>query len=80
MSNIPSQADITSAVAKSLEKKDISKQAISVLQKSTEKVLKRIKQNVDAQIKEDSSPIVEEFVAKKPIKKENNPYIIAILT
>ena len=63
MSNIPSQADITSAVAKSLEKKDISKQAISVLQKSTEKVLKRIKQNVDAQIKEDSSPIVEEFVA-----------------
>ena len=62
MSQVPSQADIFTAVSKSLEKKDISKQAVTVLQKSTEKVLKRIKQNVDAQIKEDSSPIVEDFV------------------
>ena len=56
------QQEIVEAVAKQLQKKDLSRQAVSVLQKATDNVLKRIKQNVDAQIKEDSSPIVEKFV------------------
>ena len=58
----PSQADIVNAVAASLVKKDMSKQAASVLLKSTEKVLNRIKQGIDSQVKEDSSPIIEDFV------------------
>ena len=59
---MPSQQEIVEAVAKQLQTKDLSQQAVMVLQKATARVLERIKQNVDAQIKEDSSPIVDKFV------------------
>ena len=71
MAATPSQNDIVTAVTNSLVKKDLSKQAVAILSKSTEKVLARIKQNVDVQIKEDSSPIVEEFVANVATKLSN---------
>lgn len=59
---MPSQQEIVDAVARQLKGKDLSQQAVMVLQKATQRVLERIKQNVDAQIKEDSSPIVDKFV------------------
>lgn len=59
---MPTQKEIVDAVATQLQRKDLSQQAVMVLQRATAKVLERIKQNVDAQIKEDSSPIIEEFV------------------
>jgi len=59
---MPSQQEIVDAVARQLQSKDLSQQAVMVLQRATGRVLERIKQNVDAQVKEDSSPIVEEFV------------------
>lgn len=59
---MPSQQEIVDAVARQLQSKDLSQQAVMVLQRATGRVLDRIKQNVDAQIKEDSSPIVEDFV------------------
>jgi hypothetical protein len=59
---MPTQKEIVEAVAAQLQKKDLSQQAVMVLQRATGKVLERIKQNVDAQVKEDSSPIIEEFV------------------
>lgn len=57
-----SQQEIVEAVARQLKTTDMSGQAVLVLQRSTAKVLERIKQNVNAQVKEDSSPIVEQFV------------------
>lgn len=59
---MPSQEEIVNQVARQLQSKDLSQQAVMVLQRATGRVLERIKQNVDAQVKEDSSPIVEEFV------------------
>lgn len=59
---MPSQEEIVNAVARQLQSKDLSQQAVMVLQRATGRVLERIKQNVDAQVKEDSSPIVEGFV------------------
>lgn len=49
------------AVSKGIQSKDLSQQAVGVLKRSTERVLERIRQNVDAQIKEDSYPVIEEF-------------------
>jgi len=65
---MPSQQEIVDAVARQLKGKDLSQQAVMVLQKATARVLERIKQNVDAQIKEDSSPIVEKFVKNAATK------------
>jgi len=56
-----SKTELVNAVAKGMEGKDLSQQAVGVLRRSTEKVLERIKQNVDAQIKEDSYPVIEQF-------------------
>lgn len=56
--------EIVKTVSTQLEKKDLSNNAILILQKSTQTVLDRIKQNVDAQLKEDSSPIVNDFIEK----------------
>jgi len=56
------QKEIVDAVARQLKNKDLSQQAVMVLQKATARVLERIKQNVDAQLKEDSAPIVDKFV------------------
>lgn len=50
------------AVSKGIQSKDLSQQAVGVLKRSTERVLERIRQNVDAQVKEDSYPVIEEFV------------------
>lgn len=64
----PSQKDIVDAVTRQLQNKDLSQQAVMVLQRATAKVLERIKQGVSAQIKDDSTPIVETFgknVSKK---------------
>lgn len=65
---MPSKKDIVDAVASQLKEKDLSQQASMVLHKATAKVLERIKQNVDAQVKEDSSPIVEKFVKNAATK------------
>lgn len=56
------QQEIIDAVRKQLHKKDLSQQAVTVMNKAAENVLERVKKNIDAQIQEDSSPIVEEFV------------------
>lgn len=56
-----SKKELVEAVAKGMQSKDLSQQAVGVLKRSTEKVLERIRQNVDAQIKEDSYPVIEEF-------------------
>ena len=68
---MPSQEEIVNAVARQLASKDLSQQAVMILQKSTARVLERIKQNVDAQVKEDSSPIVEDFVRNVAGKMSN---------
>lgn len=52
---------LVETVAKSLEGKDLSQQAVGVLRRSTDKVLERIRQNVDAQVKEDSYPVIQTF-------------------
>lgn len=65
---MPSQEEIVNAVARQLKGKDLSQQAVMVLQKATARVLERVKQNVDAQIQEDSSPIVEKFVKSAATK------------
>lgn len=56
--------ELIDAVVKGIQSKDLSAQAVGVLRRSTEKVLERVKQNVDAQIKDDSYPVVEEFCTK----------------
>lgn len=56
-----SKKDLVEAVTKGMQSKDLSQQAVGVLRRSTEKVLERIRQNVDAQIKEDSYPVIEQF-------------------
>jgi hypothetical protein len=55
---------IVNQIAQQLQSKDLSRQIVDVLQRSTDRVLERVKQNVDAQIKEDSSPIVANFSQK----------------
>ena len=59
---LANQKEVIDAVSKALQSKDLSRQAVMVLQKASQKVFDRIKQNVDAQIKEDSLPVVDEFV------------------
>ena len=59
---MPTQEEIVNAVKVQLKKKDLSEQAVTVMKKATENVLERVKKNIDAQIQEDSSPVVEEFV------------------
>jgi hypothetical protein len=58
---MPSQQEIVDAVKVQLKKKDLSEQAVTVMKQATSNVLDRVKKNIDAQIKEDSSPIVEKF-------------------
>jgi len=65
---MPTQEEIVNAVVRQLKGKDLSQQAVMVLQKATARVLERIKQNVDVQVKEDSSPIVEKFVKNAATK------------
>lgn len=65
---MPTQQEIVEAVARQLKNKDLSQQAVMVLQKATARVLERIQQNVNAQIQEDSSPIVEKFVKSSATK------------
>lgn len=59
---MPTQKEIVDAVAAQLVNQDLSKQAVMVLHKSTETILNRIQQNVNGQLRDDSSPIVEDFV------------------
>ena len=59
---IKDKKDLVDTVVSQLKGKDLSKQAVAILHQSTSRVLDRIKQNVDAQIKEDSSTIIEKFV------------------
>lgn len=56
-----SKKELVDTVAKGMQNKDLSQQAVGVLRRSTEKVLERIRQNVDAQVKEDAYPVIEEF-------------------
>lgn len=58
---IPTKKEILETVANGLKDKDLSKETAQVLKRSVDEVLKRIRQNMDAQIKEDSSPIIEDF-------------------
>lgn len=58
---VMSKNELVGAVAKRIQDKDLSQQAVGVLRRSTEKVLERIQQNVDAQVKEDSYPVIEKF-------------------
>lgn len=68
---MPTQEEIVNAVTRQLQTTDMSKQAVMLLQKATGRVLERIKQNVDAQVKEDSAPIVEAFVKGVATKMSN---------
>lgn len=56
-----SQKEIVEAVASALRQKDLSQQAVAVIQRSTEKVLKRLQQDVGEKVKEDGDEVVEEF-------------------
>jgi hypothetical protein len=55
------QKEIVDAVASALQHKNLSQQAVAVIHRSTEKVLKRIQQDVGAQFKEDGDDVVEDF-------------------
>ena len=55
------QKDIVDAVAQALQTKDLSQQAVGIIHRSTEKVLKRVQQDVSAGIKEDADGVTEEF-------------------
>ncbi len=57
------KSEVIDIVTDQLRKKDLSSQAVLVMQKATAKILDRIKQSVDAQIKEDSTPIVDDFMS-----------------
>ena len=56
-----SQKEIVEAVAAELQKKNLSQQAVAVIHRSTEKVLKRIQQDVGAKVQEDGDDVVTEF-------------------
>lgn len=62
---------ILTAVKKQLKNKDFTDQASIILRQSTASVLERIKQNVNAQIQEDSNPIINEFVSNVSDKMGN---------
>jgi hypothetical protein len=64
MAEMLTKKEVVTAVAQKMQGKDLSAQAVGVLRRSTEKVLERIKQNVDAQVKEDSYPVIEQFCQK----------------
>lgn len=53
--------DIVEAVAKSLAKIDLSQQAVGVIQRAAEKVLKRTQQDVSAGIKENADVTIDTF-------------------
>lgn len=55
--------ELVNIVTSQLQRKDLSQQAVIVIQKSTERVLERIKQNFDAQLVEDSSPIIDKLIS-----------------
>lgn len=57
------KVEVIEIVTDQLRKKDLAPQAVLVMQKATAKILERIKQSVDAQIKEDSTPIIDEFMS-----------------
>lgn len=59
---IPSKDDIVAQVAQTLQKKDWNTQAVRVMKKSSDAVLTRVQQGITTQLKEDTAPIIEEFV------------------
>lgn len=58
---MPTQKEITEAVASKLATKDMSNQAKMVLRRATEATLKRIQQDTAVQLKENSAGLIENF-------------------
>lgn len=74
---MPTQKEIVDTVSLALQKKDFTNQAVLVLKKATGHVLGRVQQNIDAQLKEDSNTVIEEFcrnLATKLSKMGQNWY------
>jgi hypothetical protein len=59
---LPSKEDIVKQVQETIERKDWSRQAVKVMKKSSDAVLARVQQNIAAQLKEDTAPIIQNFV------------------
>lgn len=59
---IPTKEEIVKQVQQTIECKDWCVQAVRVMKKSSDAVLERVQQNVSAQLKEDTAPIIHNFV------------------
>lgn len=59
---MPTKEQIVKQVQQTIEHKDWSKQAVKVMKKSSDAVLERVQQGVSAQLKEDTAPIIHNFV------------------
>lgn len=57
------QKDVVDAVSTALRQKDLSQQAVKIVHRSTEKVLKRLQQDFVQKLKEDGDNVVEKFCA-----------------
>lgn len=66
-----SQAEIVSAVAEALKKKNISQQAVQVVGRATEKVLKRVHQDFSASVQESCDDAVGTFCKNLAVKLGN---------
>lgn len=69
--SVATQKEIVEAVASALAAKNLSQQAVAVVQRSTEKVLKRLQQDVSEKVKEDGDEVVEGFCRNLATKLGN---------